>query len=293
MSKHNPTRSKGFLFLATAFLCVVLVFIFFARTVTPSKQQASPTPEVVVLPTPEPVATTTPPLPTTEPPQFPYIEIVDGCGPYYAGGVCVNMRSGPGTEHPVVKQLRTGVVLKVAETVTNEKGEQWHKIAIDKYIRYPERVETDWYVSNDVVELIYDDGDHRFEPGKTAVSTKRIIVDLSEETLYAYDGDELFMQELVSTGRELSPTPQGTFIVFQMMPSRYMQGPLPGQTDEYDLPGVPWNLYFTAQGAVIHGAYWHDKFGQPWSHGCVNLPLEKAKELYLWADIGTRVIVQD
>ena len=73
-----------------------------------------------------------------------------------------------------------------------------------------------------------------------------------------------------------------------------MQGPLPGISDQYyDLPGVPWNLYFTEQGAVIHGAYWHDHFGERWSHGCVNLPAEVAHKLYEWADLGTPVIVQD
>ena len=72
-----------------------------------------------------------------------------------------------------------------------------------------------------------------------------------------------------------------------------MQGPIPGvSTQVYDLPGVPWNLYFTAGGSVIHGAYWHDHFGKPWSHGCVNLPPQKAKELYLWAPIGIKVTVR-
>jgi hypothetical protein len=111
---------------------------------------------------------------------------------------------------------------------------------------------------------------------------------------YAYDGDELFMQEPISVGLEGTPTPRGTFKVYTMIPSRYMQGPIPEVSDQYyDLPGVPWNLYFTKDGAVIHGAYWHDHFGQPWSHGCVNLPPQKAKELYLWADIGTTVTVQN
>lgn len=73
-----------------------------------------------------------------------------------------------------------------------------------------------------------------------------------------------------------------------------MQGPIPGVSDQYyDLPGVPWNLYFTVDGAVIHGAYWHNHFGEPWSHGCVNLPPQEAKRLYDWADLGTPVIVQD
>lgn len=73
---------------------------------------------------------------------------------------------------------------------------------------------------------------------------------------------------------ELSPTPKGEFIIFRKTPSRYMQGPIPEITGSnyYDLPGVPWNLYFTHGGAVIHGAYWHTSFGEEYSHGCVNLP---------------------
>jgi lipoprotein-anchoring transpeptidase ErfK/SrfK len=74
-----------------------------------------------------------------------------------------------------------------------------------------------------------------------------------------------------------------------------MQGPLPYLADiqVYDLPGVPWTLYFTAQGAAIHGAYWHNEFGNPHSHGCVNLPPKEAKLMYDWAQLGTTVIVQD
>ncbi|MCR4306356.1 MAG: L,D-transpeptidase, partial [Candidatus Yonathbacteria bacterium] len=90
------------------------------------------------------------------------------------------------------------------------------------------------------------------------------------------------------------PTPRGTFTIFKKTPSRYMQGPIPDIADQYyDLPGVPWNLYFTHEGAVIHGAYWHDSFGSAYSHGCVNLPPEQARKLYNWADLGTGVIVKD
>ena len=74
-----------------------------------------------------------------------------------------------------------------------------------------------------------------------------------------------------------------------------MQGPLPNLIDQqyYDLPGVPWNLYFTDGGAVIHGAYWHNSFGMRYSHGCVNVPPSQARELYNWAPLGTKVIVKD
>ena len=73
-----------------------------------------------------------------------------------------------------------------------------------------------------------------------------------------------------------------------------MQGPIPGVSSHYyDLPGVPWNLYFSKEGAVIHGAYWHTSFGKQWSNGCVNLPIATAEKIYKWADVGTKVVVRD
>ena len=105
----------------------------------------------------------------------------------------------------------------------------------------------------------------------------------------------LFMETTISTGLELTPTPRGTFTIFKKTPSRYMQGPLPYLTVSryYDLPGVPFNLYFTEGGAVIHGAYWHDSFGSRYSSGCVNMRIDEARMLYSWATLGTTVTVRD
>ncbi|HUD02484.1 MAG TPA: L,D-transpeptidase family protein [Candidatus Paceibacterota bacterium] len=239
-------------------------------------------------------ASTTPEAAAVEPSVFNYIEITNGCGPYYDTGVCVNMRSGPGVSYPVVGRLRTGVVLKVEKATTqSQDGLSWYKIIFDGEIRYPERVTGDWYVAVDPTSVlpIENIGDE-FLTKDTPPTTKRIVVDLSQQMLYAYDGDTLFMQDPISTGLDGTPTPIGTFHVFKKTPSRYMQGPIPGVSDQYyDLPGVPWNLYFTNDGAVIHGAYWHNHFGEPWSHGCVNLAPQEAKKLYMWADVGTTVTV--
>lgn len=244
------------------------------------------------LPDHEPFATTTNPADVVTPPQYEYLEVMDGCGPYYDTGECVNMRSGPGTEYPVVARLRTGVVLRVEREVTID-GEVWDKIGFDNTVKYPDRLPKNLYVSTAFVRNFYDDGNHNLTKD-SASTTKRIVVDISEQMLYAYDGDALFMKASVSTGLELTPTDRGTFTIFKMTPARYMQGPLPGVSSQvYDLPGVPWNLYFTQGGAVIHGAYWHDRFGEQWSHGCVNLPPQKAKELYQWATVGTKVTVQN
>jgi len=223
---------------------------------------------------------------------FEYVEVTGGCGAYFEDP-CLNARSGPGTEYPVISKLRNGIVLKVGGKIERD-GQTWYKIVFDEWIRYPERIKTDWYVAADYVRILLNEGNRESitKPGDT--TTKRIIVDRSDQTLSAYDGDELFMQESISTGVELTPTPRGTFTIFKKTPSRYMQGPIPQITEkEYDLPGVPWNLYFTIDGAVIHGTYWHENFGKPSSNGCVNLPPAKAQKLYLWAEIGTKVIVQE
>lgn len=222
---------------------------------------------------------------------FEYIEIIGSC-PFSFDGECLNARSGPGAEYPSVAKLRNGAVLKVGGEV-ERNGKKWYKIEFDEWLRYPDRVKGDLYVAADYVQVLLDEGNRNLDRG-IKVSSKRIVVDRSEQMLYAYDGDELFMKAKISTGLEFTPTPQGTFTIFKKTPSRYMQGPIPGVSEKYyDLPGVPWNLYFTSDGAVIHGTYWHNNFGKPSSNGCVNLTSAEAKKLYTWAEVGVKVIVRN
>lgn len=281
-----------------------------------------------------------PPPPPTEAGLFHYVEIVDSCGPFY-DGVCVNMRSGPGLDYSVVARLRNGAVLKVGEAIENN-DQYWYRVILDEWIRYPERVTSDWYVSANYTQSFFDEGTKDLVKKNAATSSKYILIDLSEQTLYAYEGTEIYMKEPISAGLDATPTPIGTFTIFRKTPSRYMQGPLEiaslaaeiststaalvitsavasiGTSTEaltgtstamnistgtesvvspnaksWDLPGVPWNLYFTVTGSVIHGAYWHNFFGGPASNGCVNMRPEKAKILYAWAPLGTQVIIQE
>jgi lipoprotein-anchoring transpeptidase ErfK/SrfK len=221
---------------------------------------------------------------------FEYVEVRESCDVHFEGE-CVRIRSGPGLDFPIVTHIRNDVVLRVGGQVKNDNI-TWYKIIFDEDLRYPERVLTDWYIASDYVGVLYDEGAKELSRDVSSTS-KRIIVDISEQKLYAYEGETLFMDISISTGLEISPTPKGTFTIFRKTPSRYMQGPLPGHTDVYDLPGVPWNLYFTHEGAVIHGAYWHRSFGMPYSHGCVNLPPKVARDLYYWADLGVKVTVRN
>lgn len=221
-----------------------------------------------------------------------FIEVTDSCDDAYRGE-CLVVRSAPTTTAPVLLRLRTGVVLR-AEEVEAVDGRRWYKLVFDEWLRYPERLPEDQYVAADFVEVFYDEGVVE-DSSLTLPSAKKIIVDRSSQTLTAYDGDVTFLEASISTGLELTPTPRGTFSVFKKTPTRYMQGPLPYLEDKqvYDLPGVPWTLYFTEWGAAIHGTFWHSNFGTPQSHGCVNMTPAEAKVLYYWADIGTVVVVRD
>ncbi len=282
--------------IGAAIIFVIIIAIFYTNTsyykknsitgssVTPNTES---TPVVTATNTTESVPDIVKPIVK----MYTYIEITDGCGVHF-GGACLNVRSGPDTTYPSVAKLRTGQVLKVGEMVrTGEK--KWYKIAFDEWIRYPERLGGDWYVSGDYVKVLRDPGIQIYN-ASTTPTNKKIIVDLSDQMLYAYDGEKFFMKEKMSSGIDGTPTPKGSFKIFKKTPSRYMQGPLPGiSEDVYDLPGVPWTMYFTNEGAAIHGAFWHDNFGNLHSHGCINLPPEKAEVLYNWTDMGTRVSVRD
>ena len=87
------------------------------------------------------------------------------------------------------------------------------------------------------------------------------------------------MEFPISSGK-WSPTPKGTFEIWYKTRSQTMSG---GEGDDYYfLPGVPSNMFFKG-GYAIHGAYWHNNFGQPMSHGCVNAPLANVAQLFEWA----------
>jgi lipoprotein-anchoring transpeptidase ErfK/SrfK len=115
-----------------------------------------------------------------------------------------------------------------------------------------------------------------------------IDVNLSTQTLTAYEGDVPVMTTAVSTGTYLYPTVTGQFSIYVRHQSQTMNGYLLGY--DYYLPDVPYVMYFY-RGFALHGTYWHNNFGTPMSHGCVNMPTDKAQWIYNWSDYGTLVNV--
>lgn len=111
-------------------------------------------------------------------------------------------------------------------------------------------------------------------------------VDLSDQRMYAYEGDTLVRTFVVSTGTWQTPTITGKFKVWIKLKSAPMSGP------GYYLPDVPYIMYFSGDYG-IHGTYWHNNFGVPMSHGCVNLSIPDAEWAYNFAVVGTVVNVHD
>src|SRR3990167_1106596 len=117
---------------------------------------------------------------------------------------------------------------------------------------------------------------------------KRIKVNIKNQSLQYFFGNIKLDDFKISGGLPRTPTPTGKFLVIKKRPFVHYAGP------GYDFPNTKWNLMFK-QGKgfnyYIHGAYWHNDFGRPKSHGCVNVPhrYEYMGRLYDWADVGTEV----
>lgn len=134
--------------------------------------------------------------------------------------------------------------------------------------------------------------DWAFGPGPQQGTWKEIVVSVSAQSMWAYEGGELLVSSLVSTGTAEVPettTPVGYHAVLAKFDAQTMEGTISG--DYYRVEDVPYVMYFDDFGNAIHGTYWHNNFGAPMSHGCVNLPMDIAAWMYDWAPVGTAVTV--
>jgi len=112
---------------------------------------------------------------------------------------------------------------------------------------------------------------------------KRIDVNLVSQTLTCYEGDKVVLSTLVSTGALGMETPAGSHNIQDKLPSRNMSTTSRLADDIIPLVGVPWCSFFTGEGHAFHGTYWHDNFGVPMSHGCINMRNEDALWLFRWS----------
>jgi hypothetical protein len=114
---------------------------------------------------------------------------------------------------------------------------------------------------------------------------KQIYVDLEKQMLTAYDGETIYLETPISTGK-WGRTPPGEYTIWVKMRATRMEGGT--GADYYNLPNVPYVMFFSNEkvpkiaGYSLHGAYWHNNFGHAMSHGCVNMRQIDAQKLYEW-----------
>ena len=221
-------------------------------------------------------------IPTAGSAPAPAVETVSAVPPAPAPSV---------TTAPTVTETRTHVVQpgEYLSSIARRYGVSWTDIARVNNIVDPNRV----LVGQSLVIPASGGSNPTYMeptvgqpngPTPTVTNGKQIIVDLSDQIIYAYQNGELQRTVVVSTGLPATPTVVGDFNIYWKLNSQTMSGP------GYYLPGVPWVMYFY-QGYAIHGTYWHNNFGQPMSHGCVNLPSDEALWFYNFAEVGTPVRV--
>jgi hypothetical protein len=191
------------------------------------------------------------------------------------------LRSRPNDEAAVLYRLYYNSVHLVVAHVQDTRGRSWYQLRDDQA---PGRRE---YVRAEGLRYIRPED---MSPISPDVQDKVIEVSLKEQVLSAYENGSRVFSTICATGASFTieglgllsfSTPYGEHSVVRKRPSRHMIG-FTGRSDSYDLPGVPFCTYFTTAGAAIHGAYWHNDFGHPRSHGCVNVPSEAAQWVYRW-----------
>jgi lipoprotein-anchoring transpeptidase ErfK/SrfK len=111
-----------------------------------------------------------------------------------------------------------------------------------------------------------------------------IEIDLTNQYLTAWEGKQEAYTTIISSGKPTTPTHPGVFNIQSKHPTDRMRGA------DYDIPNVPYVMYYY-RGYALHGANWHDNFGTPVSHGCINLPVDSAQWLFNWVSVGIPIVI--
>jgi lipoprotein-anchoring transpeptidase ErfK/SrfK len=183
----------------------------------------------------------------------------------------------PDTDTGVVQRLYFETVHWVTDSVTGLDGRVWYRLLDDKW-------DLSYFIPARYMRLIPEDELAPISPDFPALE-KRIDVNLTHQLVLAYEGSRLVFAARAATGGQYRSgrwsTPTGNFITSYKRPTRHMATGEIGSSG-FDLPGVPWVLYITKSGISFHGTYWHNDYGRPRSHGCINLTPQASKWLYRW-----------
>ncbi len=184
----------------------------------------------------------------------------------------------PDPTSKVLHRLYYATTHWVLESVTGSDGAVWVRLLEDKF-------NTFYFVPAAHVRLIPNSEIAPLSPD-VPNKDKLIEVHLDQQMVLAYEGDRVVFAARAATGGIFRvgtyTTPTGLFVTFHKRPGRHMAaGDL--TASGFDLPGVPWVMYITDSGISLHGTYWHNDFGRPRSHGCINLSPSASKWLFRWS----------
>ncbi|MCI0520488.1 MAG: L,D-transpeptidase [Chloroflexi bacterium] len=183
----------------------------------------------------------------------------------------------PSKKFPVAYRLYYETTHWVSGLFFDESSQPWYRLAEDKW-------KLSYYAPAAHLRLIPPEELGPLSP-EIPPHARRIEVRTAEQVVIAYENDHPIFMAKTATGAKFSngdfSTPPGRYITAHKRPSRHMAaGNL--AANGYDLPGVPWISYITESGISFHGTYWHNNFGRPRSHGCINLSPKAARWVYLW-----------
>jgi lipoprotein-anchoring transpeptidase ErfK/SrfK len=191
-------------------------------------------------------------------------------------------RSKPDDKAPVRDRFVYGMVFRVLAVMADSKGTPWYQLS-------DEFAGSGFYTRAEHVRPIPDEEFLPLSP-EVPQEQKRIEVDLKAQVVTAYEYDKPVFSTRVATGGKYKQpdgsvadyfTNPGDHRVFRKIAGQRMFGGTAG-FDYYNLPGVPWVSYFTNSGIAFHGSYWHNDYGRPRSHGCVNMYPDDARWVFRW-----------
>lgn len=181
------------------------------------------------------------------------------------------------TKEKVSNRLYYATTHWILGTRQDAQGNWWYEVLEDFY-------QESYYVEPAHLRVVPVEETTTLSPSVPA-KDKKIKVNLGSQLVTAYEGDsqvQLFRCSAGISKDSVSLTPTGDFRTDYKRPSRHMIDGNDHHMNTYNLPGVPWISYIDENGISFHGTYWHNNFGEPMSHGCINLPPEAAKWIYRW-----------
>ena len=213
----------------------------------------------------------------------------------------VDAFSSMDADRSIIYRFYYSATFWVQARLKHHDGSFWYQLLDDRYYR-------PFFVPAYNIRLVPKEELAPISPS-VMPGDKKIVVDLASQTMTAYEEERVVYMSRISSGIRLEEggfaTPKGHYRTNFKRPCRHMANPPNEFGTGFDLPGVPWVSYFTSDGIAFHGAYWHNDFGVPHSHGCINMPPRAAKWIYRWTtptvpideyfysdSNGTRVIVQ-